>query len=527
MADLTKTQAQWTRFWTEIAMFLLELRISYEAWKRYTHERTQVVVLGDGNDATPAIAGLTLSGVVYGVNTTAAGEIIVRLTFDDPDWDVVLYKATGGGSGNRIAQAQDVSAGGSADLSALNDSGVSGRVTLGANVSASSNDALRVLPFVDPKLRAPTVWDQADGVDQDATSRDTHAAMLGQLAAAERSKQTAIVAALTRWAVLQTNSTEPRGNTFLEADDRALVTNSQATDDGAVSISFGGFWQTLLEAMRDESTATQYVVKRTMAAAAGVFDSNNDGLGAVASHTPLERSTAGRYTFRCTRGADDGAVGEETFSGFFRSEDGLLRFPVSGLRVGRTWQDKRGATLTLTRTLSKTGDDSNEVFVAATSAVVTGESSRWSDSGTYYWVTTANGGNWDIDFYRSSGYGTTNLVASASNVATGQTFTAEARNGSSTSISWQLGGTESATSGTLKLNPFKRRNSTGGADTFHVVVSETNAGVIQTLLAEVLAQRPNDTPAQVHSTTSGSETIPDALVTRGTYVDFLPAATPA
>ena len=68
--------------------------------------RTQVVNFGDRKSATPHITALTLSGVVYGTNTSADGLLYVRFVANGGNWDVSLY--TGTGASGLVGKATNV-----------------------------------------------------------------------------------------------------------------------------------------------------------------------------------------------------------------------------------------------------------------------------------------------------------------------------------------------------------------------------------------------------------------------------------
>src|SRR5690606_2685706 len=175
-----------------------------------------------------------------------------------------------------------------------------------------------------------------------------------------------------------------------------------------------GWLPYLGDCMRDETTGgEQGVVARVLSAGAGVFDAGNDGKGSVAAHTPLESAVPGVHVFEVV----DDTLGEERFSHQFTSEDGrIVEATDAGPVVGRLWSGRRGfGPITVKPTLTKTGDDSNTVFVAASGAVVTGHNALNTDDGNLYAKVEANGGHWDVSFYKSATRHASTLVAHAAN----------------------------------------------------------------------------------------------------------------
>lgn len=270
----------------------------------------------------------------------------------------------------------------------------------------------------------------------------------------------------------------------------------------------------LAEAMRDDTDAGERdVLRRVTAGAAGVFSVDNTGAGAVASHTPGEQCPAGRWRFWCVAGADTGQGGSERFDGSVKIDgtDEVLTF--SGLTVGQPFSGPRGfGPITLTHTFSKTGDNSNNIFAVATAATVSGDrGDANTDNGTLHWSTVANGGNWDISFYKSSNRTTGDLVAQAINVASSTAFVATPKRGSGLTVSWTTGGTMSATTGTLVLGYFVTENAAGVPDSFEVVTSVTGTpGLIQETMCEEFG-------FPLNSDTSGNESLSDGYMKASTF----------
>lgn len=520
MADLGKTDAQWTRFLgAELGSTILApVRLLREVRDRFHKSRTQIWAwtAPSAQLKTTHAAPITLSGVNVGTNTAADGTLYVRVTGSGP-YTVTLYTATGA-SGSVATGSANADA--EVTLAEANSSGLTGTWQLPASVTTSTDDTLRIRVCEDFRQRLPDVYTQDGTVDDDSYSRNALEDAYDQ---AKTSIDAAIAALVTnaarRWGLSEAANPIARGNAFLESNETSLASARSVRDaSGNVSIVRTGLLERARVAMADETIgSTQYVVKRTVAGGAGSFASNNDGAGTVASHTPREQTPACRLTLRCVRGVDTGDLGAETFDGFISLQDGRdLQIPATGLVVGKQWSHPIGiGPITLTRTLAKTNDGSNNVFAAASGATVTGESNANTDSGVLYVKTEASGSNWDISFFSSSTQSAASLVSKATNIAASAAFTSSAQNGSGLVVTWTMGGTVSATTNiTLTLQPFYVENTAGVPDEFDVSVTVSSEGAYQTILAEEFG-------AQLNATTSGSETIEEGTVKAGSFFEFI------
>lgn len=520
MADLGKTDAEWTRLLgREFGLCgLAPIRLLREIRDRFRLTRTQVRVM---NDVDGNVGGdVTLAGVDPGNNCTELGLFYVRITGSGP-YTVSLYKATGGGGSDLMAQGSG-SAGATVTLSASNSSGVTGTWKLAGSVTAVIDDSLQVQAFVDFLGLLHTVFTENDGIDDDPHTRAALAAGYATAAARLGEAVAALEAAIASAFLGNADNPTGRGNDFAQANESSLITDV-ATDDGDGNVSRlrGGLLEALRLAMAEETTgSTQYLVKRVASASAGTAASTNQGVGTIASHTPAEKCPAGRITLACVAGVDTGNLGSETFDGYFYITDRDRPTPITGVRVGKTFYGPNGiGPFTITRTLAKTGDvGSNTDLGAVSGFAVSGERNANTDDGVLYWQIVANGSNWDLSFYKSSSKAASSLVAKATNVATGASFTATSQNGSGLQVTGTIGSSPTTTTaGTISLQPFRVTNASGVADKFTITVTVTaGAGRYQTLLAEHFA--PDG--AQLNSTTSGSETISDDYVRANTFAAF-------
>lgn len=513
MANLARTNAEWLRFLREQFLFVRMARETIENRDRYRRERIQVKNINDATSSTPHFTSVVLTGVVFGTNvnpagnTAHAGILYVRFVANGGNWDVHLYKATGGGGGDEVGTVTNVAASATGTIVAANSSGLAGTVTLGANIAGETNDRHQLFVYQDWKREFGALWPSDGTTDDDAYSREAATRMCSDLAALEQQKLDRIITGYSEWALGNEQNPVGRGAAFVKQAVTSLISEAVDTDeDGAVTRSRTGFLEVLRDAMEDEATGSeQDIVKRVVAAGAGSFDGANVGLGAVASHTPEHHCPIGTWRFECVKGVDTDDLGAETFDGVFTEDNTDRTISLRGLVVGQSWKGPEGfGPVTLTRTLTKTGDGSNLRFTAASAAVVTGENNRNTDGGVLYWAITANGSNWDIAFYRSGSYGTSYKVAEATNIATSAAFTATAKNASGLTIAWQLGGTPSAVTGTLLLNPFYVQNTSNVRDKFSIATTLTSSGTAQRVIQKMFNYFLNDD-------TSGSELIPDSL----------------
>lgn len=522
MSNLAKTQAQWTRLLGRevAASFFAPMREAREAFDKFSRERTQIIPLTQSAN----VAALTITGADGGVNMSAGAELWLRFTANGGNWDVEIFKAAGAGGGDLVASVTNLADGGTDDLDEENSSGIGGSITLGAAVVAVADDSYKVLVVVDYLARLPKVFTQTDGVEQDPRGRQLLTALYGRIRDRRQADITDIRDTLTAYMCTKESRSSPlaRGNAFNNSAETSLASDV-AVDDGEsgnVSRKRGGLFPTMSINMQDEATAgEQDIPRRVVAAGAGAFDSGNSGLGTVASHTPSEKSPIGVWTYKCTDGADTGALGRESFSGEFAATDGSGEtFTFSGVRVERDFTGPRGiGPFRIRRTYSKTGDGSNLNLAAVTTGILSGESDANTEEGTgvLYWKIVANGSNWDIEFYRDSLR--TKLVAKATNYATGAAFQATEQNASGLTVTWTVGSAPVAsTVGTLSCNPFFVENASRGLpDRFTITTSLSGAaGVWQTMLAEEL-------DATLNSDTAGSASIPDAYCMQGTFPPFL------
>ena len=170
MADLSKTQAEWTRFIAREfgSLVMAPIRHLRELEDIFTLERVQVVNLGDRASATPHITALTFTGFDAATNPASDGRLYVRFVANGGNWDVTFYTAAA--ASGSVAWAQNIAASGTASLVALNSSGLTGSITLGATIVGDITDLHQVLVIADYAARLPKVLTQTDSIDADVNS---------------------------------------------------------------------------------------------------------------------------------------------------------------------------------------------------------------------------------------------------------------------------------------------------------------------------------------------------------------------
>jgi len=520
MADRSIAQAVWTRHaGKELGLFLCMLRDWSEKKDRHVRQRTQVEIWGD--TATARISSITVAGAVYGTNCTVDGYIYVRITANGGNWDVDFYRATGAGGGDKVAHVTNVAASSTTALTADNDSGITGSITLTGSISAEATDRLKLRVIIDYPARVAQVFNQDGSSEDDAFGSDVANDLDEVLAGLAEQGIQAIRAAIARFQCGDENHAG-RANKLFEAADTVSYQEAFRSVDGLVTVTRSGAIETMRTSMRDDTDGgEQSVLERVVADGAASFGSNNRGVGAVSAFTPGERLPAGRLVMKCTAGADTNNIDAQRFDGYYAKDEGSdeTRIPCGGLIVGRPWTGPGGISFTLTNTISKANDGSNTKLAAASAFSFTGMKNANSDYGTIYVLIKSNGSAWDVFFYSSEeardaaqGSATdTGLVAMAQGIATGGAFLAAAAGGSGLQVSGQVGsGPSNNDECELALNPFYRQNASLEADTFEIPFTvAAGAGLYQSTLARHGLGELNSA--------SSNPTIPDTYVKAGTF----------
>lgn len=465
MSNPARTQDEFDALFKRLAVILAPARLLEPIEDLFGRTVVRVIEHDPKDNAT----GWTLTGVIPGVNTDAGGKLYIRFAANGGDWDIHLYKATGGGGGDEVASATAVADGAVATLAEVNSSGISGSVTLDGSVQADTSDTHILECFVSFPAYARAIFDDSDA--DDGGMRDVLTAAYAAAATGIRGVRT------TLKNVLQSAQVRSYVAKVLKTEGaQAFLSKGVAVDAGNVTLDPAGLAEALRDAMEDNTTL-QKVAVTTLVAGSPTYDSGNTGQGTLTVGAIAANMVPGTLALECT----DETMPEEKFTVSFLSDDGKVSLRGRQLlQVGAEWNDPDlQVSLTLSRTYDKNGTDGTHLDVAAVANVsgVTGINRDNSDDGTLYGKTVANGGNWNFEFYKDSGYTAASLVAKATNIATGAVFTATQQNSSGLQVAWKAGsGPTNGNTWQLDVNPFKRRRVGQGGDKITVALTRSAKG---------------------------------------------------
>lgn len=524
MPDLGKTDAQWDRFLGEElgGLVLAAIRDVWELERKFRLEREQVVVL----DSRATFHGaVVLEGVRIGVNTSVEGKLFARLTNNGagPNKDIKLFRATGGGGGDEVARATDVAPGATGALVEQNGSGLSGSWPLPNPSAESTDDTVVLFPVVDYPLRAARALDGTQ--DKDTQGREFLVSRYLVLAARLR---TALGQFVSEVGAYFTNIAL-RGAAFTGGSEASMANEANTQDNsGNRSTSASGFLPSLKLSMQEETTGSeQDVLRRVVTLNEGVFSASNVGQFRTrisAAPGAQEHAPIGVITWKCSRGADDGAIGSEQFTGRLKFAGEDREIEIGPAQVGRSSAFRPGiGPFTIERIYTKTGDDTHVNLAdvddgAGNNLVsVSGENNLNTDEGQLYGlVEETSAGVFSYTFWPSANARAqriaAQIVAKAVDVEADEDFVATGYNNfPDFEVAWTAGSAPvDATEFELHLNPAKRDRGDGQPDQFTMELELTSQAVIQRLLAEFFGYHLN-------SDTAGNETIGDGYATAGTF----------
>lgn len=517
MANPSLSQANFDLRWERLAVLLAMLRTIREPRQRFAEAKVRVFNHNDFN-ANFVAGTLTLTGVKIGVNTAANGQLYVRVTGTDP-YAVTIYKATGGGSGDKVCEETSIASGGSAVLDEANSSGMSGTVTLSGSETAETDDVHQVIALPDFKLQVNDAFDK--DIDRDdvmeRAALDACAAVARDLRATERR----IIGLIETF--LQAQLGPACKSTYL---DPLLKLNREVTDDdGALSVAFTGALEDIRLGMKNNDSGgalPQEVVNAVLSVGALAYESGNVGAGTTPTATAYEHQEAGVWTGVCV----DATIGAQKFEMSFAPSDAArahlsYRSPFL-LTVKKEWKDPgaepgaderpriglKSLTVDYARTITNVSGTALDTTAGLWSE--TGEDDDNTDSGVLYVSVEANGSNFDISFYSDSNKPSSALVAKATNIAASAAFTATERNGSGLTVFGTAHGSIAAgNTSTVDLNVFDTDGRTDGdPDRFSITITQTSIGKIQELWTEAFGY-------PLNSDTSGGETVDEYYGYRG------------
>lgn len=506
MSNLAQTQANWNKLFREHGIFLGPSKRLKDVERSFDTTRLRIQVKEE-NDVNAFTSGWVLSGVKFGTNTDENGVVFVRIQNNTPgagQATISLYTAVG--ASGLVAQGV-VTYPATCTLTQQNASGLSGTVVVGTVTASESNDLHYLRLYPDWPVRATAVLDG---------SQPEHGAMLAQYLAACNSSRQLIRQARNVWKAAFEAVLAGRGANFLGSGNTTPINKGVTVTNGAVTTVNAGILEDLRKDMVDEATAgAQKVVKNTVSAGAGVFDSGNQGKGTLSAPTVEEYAVDGLTTAVCV----DATLGSEEFQVFQRlTNTGEIRKAQNNIRVNKAFADPtigiRSAMLVRTLTLD-TGIAND--FGTASQWSISGETSSNTNNGVIYLKVVDGGGStFKIQGFTSSTYSAGTQVFDSTNVAANNNITLSQVNNSGITGTGRVGASPTLNNtGTLNLNVFVTQNSSGVPDKFTVAITAANAsrGEIQDLVGELEGY-------YLNSATLGSQTINEGFVAAGTFPPF-------
>lgn len=498
-------QTTWNRFMAELGLFLGVYKVLRNEKRRYSTKRNRLQLrqVGNGNGFTN---GFVLTGVKLGVNTDVKGRIFVRITDGTPN-TVSLYKATGGGSGNKVAEGTAAD-NGTVTLAEANSSGISGTVPIGVVSANESDDKHYLEVYPDWGLRASALWDGS--VNEDFASLKAFNDMLPFMEQLVDSQIAVLKASASNWLA-------NRGKILMQSGQTKAIDSRVKSDGGVVITSYAGLLEDIRRNMADETTpSAQTVVKNARTAGSPTFSSDNNGQGSASAPVVTEFAPIGTITAVCSA---DSSIARQLFDLSLTDPDGNTVTAETQLQVGKTFSDPNLGIFGLLVSPSYSYDAANDHdFATPADWSFEGQSDSNTNDGVLYFKIVA--GTTDptkkaIEVYKSSSYANNQLVAKTDEGADGDVVALKQRNSSGLTGIGKIG--SSTTAGhtcTFNLNPFRAGDDEGGiADEFTIAVTSTSRGDFQEGIAQLF-------DFYLNSATSGSETIDEGLLSRGTFPAF-------
>lgn len=520
--NLAKSNATWLVFWRRIFAVLSLAREKIEQRDKVAKRRLQVRLAADpkGNtDGEIVVEG----NPVPGVSATPALKLIARVTAASDPRTVTWYKATGAGSGDKVAEGTG-NAGTTVTMAEANDSGISGSHPIAAAIDPDDDDAHVIELYPDWRAYFAGVYDGTDPEGEDLKSLQAIGDTLDRMEELHDELVNEAVRLLVKLFVgdPDNRNERPYGSKFLRQSFAALLTDTAVPDpgSGAVSRRRGGALDALVSAMEDEATgSTQTILRRVVAAAAAVAASSNTGQLALGSHTPEAHMPTGVVRLTCVAGLGTGAGGAEELQVEWASDvDDRTKTYTRRMRIGQSYRGEDGFGgvngVTPQRVFTKTGDNSHLHLSAVTADwSVANETEQNTSAGNLTCKVVGDGSNFIYEFYRSANTVTGELVARSPAVAAGASFVATARNQSRLQINGKAGSAPvDGTTVTLHLN-FLVLN-----DSWTIAVTLSSEGLISRLLAKLPILGGNG--YRLNGAASSSELLSDDYVRANTFPAF-------
>lgn len=526
MADLARSNAEWLLFKRRLSAAISYARTMLHQLDRHRYERVLYTEVDPNGNTLPG-AKIVLAGVKPGINTTERMKVYVRVTSGSNPRTAALYKATGAGSGDKVAEGS-ANLGATATLVQANNSGMSGTYPINASVTPDADDLHVLELYMDWRPFFTAVFDGTDGFDEDSRSRDSLIAMVSRNEALAEEMVRNAIGGIFAILVSDTNNARAWGAKFLKDSFFNLLEEVASKDgSGAVVITRAGAWNALRLAMVDESVATTPTVReRVVEAAAAVPGSGNVGQLTMAAHTPEGQCPVSDAVITCVKGYGNGFGGyREEYAVVLNVRGTDVSIPLSKtMSPGQAYRGECGfggtAGATLKRVFTKTNDGSDVNLSVLTDAAwaVSLEDEQNTSAGIVWWVVTVSGGLNSYKFYRTAAMDAGDLVCESTGVADGAAFTATPKNGSQLTINGKAGSNPvNGTTGQLNMNFGRVGNNENVADSYTVAIDLDAQGEFSRVLAALPFLGENGT--RLNGVPSG-ETWSDDLIKANGYVDI-------
>lgn len=463
MANLNKTQAQWTSLMREFLQYLRQHREIREFRRRFVEGRIRTYSM---YDVGGLLTSWSITGAKRGQNVSEDGRLWLTVQDDIPivgQATVSLYMDSGKVGLVATAVAAD---GATAVIVENANSGLGGSVKF-KNPMAGSMDIILALD-IDEGLKGVRAFDTGLGGSYAArkyTDRlNANAASFSALLAAIKSD-------------VEVNFIRSRMKEFLQSPTNTIFgVVEQKDSNGDAQILRSGLLQELADAMGDELSmaGAQAVDANTVANGSPSYDPENVGKGVLSVVALRQNVPSGRITVTCLRGAE--TTLEEAFTVALQASDGRTLSGALELIIKKEWESNLiGARLKLARTITDENDGGAQVSNYAT----TGETLTNTDEGDLYQELTAGtypGGNRRVNWYSDSAK--TLLVARGERTGDGAVTMVE-QNASGLSGSCDIAYTVDDLDMIVHLNPFYKE------DSIYLDVTNSRSGKIETLIADI------------------------------------------
>ncbi len=480
MADLGKTQAQWTDLMREFFQYIRPFRILRGFRKRFLLERIGVLEL---NELAGVVSNWTFVGARRGDNCSEGGRLFIKLNDENPGANQAQIQVYSDIARTALVAQGDAADGATVTLAEQNASGLTGTALLGT-VAATDTD-INLLLDIDEELKG----NRAFGITAGSTAakrkyQDMLVSIEGSISGLVNARKSDI----------ERNFIRTRLAEFLVSGTRTIIVATETVDaNGEVQITFSGLLCELDDAMKDETTAAiQTVLKNVITAGAPVFDLDNVGKGALAIVSSKEYARNGDLTLECTSGKDTTLA--ETFTATFLDEDGNKLTGSQRLVISKEWETFRiGVRLKLTRTIidvEPVGPDQVNTYI------VDGETLTNTDAGKIYLELTDAAGTRKVKWFSDAA----KLLQTAEGTKVGDgVVTMVAQNSSGLSGSCDVTFTGTDLGIVVDLQPFALK------DKIYLNIVNDEAGVLQTLVKDLWNFK-------LSSATTPSETLPDTII---------------